>query len=55
MAPVKLSLELRQKVIELIKQNRKVEAVKLVLETTHAGLKDSKEAVDKVIEELKTK
>ncbi len=55
MAPPKLSPDLRKKVIELLKQNRKVEAVKIVLQETGSGLANSKDAVDKIIEELKTK
>ncbi|MBL7163585.1 MAG: ribosomal protein L7/L12 [Anaerolineales bacterium] len=55
MTTLKLSSELRRKVIELLKQNRKVEAVKVVRETTHTGLKESKDAVDNIFEELQNK
>ena len=48
-----LTPEVRRQVIELIQQNRKVQAVKIVREATNWGLKQSKDAVDAIIEELK--
>lgn len=43
----KLSTELEQKVIELIKANKVIEAVTLVQNELKLGLKNSKDIVDK--------
>jgi hypothetical protein len=42
-----ISKELEQKIIELVKQNRLIEAVALVQNELNLGLKISKEIVDK--------
>jgi len=42
-----ISKELEQKIIELIKQNKSIEAVALVKNELNLGLKQSKEVVDK--------
>jgi ribosomal protein L7/L12 len=49
---MKLNPQLRQKVIELLEQGRKFEAVKLVFKETGAGLKISKDAVDAITREI---
>jgi ribosomal protein L7/L12 len=41
-----ISKEMEQQIELLLSQNRKLEAVKLVLETTHCGLKEAKDFVD---------
>ncbi|SDE86169.1 Ribosomal protein L7/L12 C-terminal domain-containing protein [Mucilaginibacter pineti] len=41
-----ISKEIEQQIELLLSQNRKLEAVKLVVDTTHCGLKDAKEFVD---------
>jgi hypothetical protein len=43
----KISPELEQKIIELIKKNKPIEAVALVQKELQLGLKVSKEIVDK--------
>lgn len=43
----KLSKELEQKVIELVKANKVIEAVTLVQNELKLGLKNSKDIVDK--------
>ncbi len=53
MSAKKLSPEVRSKVIKLILKGRKVQAVKVVREATNWGLKQSKDAVDAIVEELK--
>jgi ribosomal protein L7/L12 len=53
MTAKQLSPELRSKVIKLILKGRKVQAVKVVQEATKWGLKNSKDSVDAIIEELK--
>ena len=49
---MKLNPQLRQKVIKLLEQGRKVEAVKLVFQETRSGLKVSKDAVDAIAKEI---
>ncbi len=44
---VQISPELERKIIELIKQNKLIEAVALVKKETNLGLKESKDIVDK--------
>lgn len=51
MASNELPSHLRAKIIELIKQNRKIEAVKVVRETMNWGLAQSKDTVDSLAEE----
>lgn len=43
---------LKSQVTELIKQNRKVEAVKVVHESMKCGLLQAKKAVDKLAKEI---
>jgi hypothetical protein len=43
----KISPELERKIIELVKQNKIVEAVTIVLKELNLGLRISKEIVDK--------
>ncbi len=52
MSSNELPSHLRAKVIELIKQNRKIEAVKVVRETMRWGLAQSKDTVDNLAKEL---
>jgi ribosomal protein L7/L12 len=40
-----ISKEMGQQIELLLSQNRKVEAIKLVLDTTHCGLKNAKDFV----------
>ena len=42
-----ISKELEEKIITLVKQNKFVEAVSLVLKELQLGLKESKDIVDK--------
>lgn len=49
-----LNKELEEKVIELVKQNKVVEAVALVQKVLQLGLKNSKDIVDKYREQYKT-
>lgn len=45
----------KQKLLELLAQNRKIEAIKLHREMTGSGLKEAKDAVEKLGEELAEK
>jgi ribosomal protein L7/L12 len=47
-----LPADLLEKVTELLKNKRKIEAVKVVRETTGWGLKQSKDAVDSLVKVL---
>ena len=52
---MKVSESLRRRVIKLIEENRRVEAVKIVQQETRAGLKNSKDYVDELAKELAQK
>jgi ribosomal protein L7/L12 len=52
MAAKELPSNLQETVKELLRKKRKIEAIKVVRETTGWGLKQSKDAVDALAKEL---
>jgi ribosomal protein L7/L12 len=52
-ADVNLAQATVQKVIELLREDQKIDAVKLVLNKTNSGLKRSKDAVDEIHRRMK--
>ena len=48
-----MSRELREKLLNALKSGKKIEAIKVYREITGKGLKESKQAVEKFIDEIK--
>ncbi len=50
---MQISNQLRNRVIALLKEGKKINAIKIVQEETRLGLKKSKEIVDALLKEIK--
>ncbi len=51
--PEKLTEEQREQILELLLQQRKIDAIKVYREATGEGLKESKDFVETIIRELR--